>query len=66
MAEYVSWGNQTIEAAGVGAYIAAATAAGDKPRILLGVVVLSCFVLILNRLFWHPLYLYTTTRYRLD
>lgn len=66
VAEYVSWGNQTIEAAGVGAYIAAATAAGDKPRILLGVVVLSCFVLILNRLFWHPLYLYTTTRYRLD
>ncbi|MBY0292892.1 MAG: ABC transporter permease subunit [Alphaproteobacteria bacterium] len=66
VAEYVSWGNQTIEAAGVGAYIAAATAAGDKPRILLGVVVLSCFVLILNRIFWRPLYLYTTTRYRLD
>ena len=39
VAEYVSWGNKTIEANGVGAYIAEATAAGDQPRILLG---LSC------------------------
>lgn len=66
VAEYVTWGNKTLQAEGVGAYIAAATAAGDKPRILLGVIVLSLFVLIINRTFWHPLYLYVTTRYRLD
>lgn len=64
--EYVSWGNKTIEANGVGAYIASATAVGDQPRILLGVVMLSCFVVVLNRMLWHPLYLYVTTRYRLD
>lgn len=66
VAEYVSWGDTTLQAAGVGSYIAAATAAGDKPRILLGVVVLATFVLILNRLFWRRFYVYATTRYRLD
>jgi len=66
VAEYVTWGNKTLEATGVGAYIAEATAAGDRPRILLGVVMLSFYVLVLNRLFWHPLYVFATTRYRLD
>ncbi len=66
VAEYVSWGNNTLVANGVGAYIASSTAAGDYPRILLGVIVLSIYVLILNRLLWHPLYLFVTTRYRLD
>jgi NitT/TauT family transport system permease protein len=66
VAEYVSWGDKTLEAAGIGAYIAANTAKGDHPRILLGVMVLSGFVLILNRILWHPLYLFATTRYRLD
>lgn len=66
VAEYVSWGDKTLEANGIGAYIAAATAAGDQPRVLLGVLILSLYVLILNRLFWHPLYVFVTTRYRLD
>jgi NitT/TauT family transport system permease protein len=66
VAEYVSWGDKTIEATGVGAYIAENTASGDYSRILLGVIVLSGFVLILNRILWHPLYLFATTRYRLD
>lgn len=66
VAEYVSWGNKTIEANGIGAYIAASTAAGDQPRVLLGVIILSLYVLILNRFFWHPLYVFATTHYRLD
>jgi len=66
VAEYVTWGNKTLQATGVGAYIAASTASGDQPRILLGVIVLSLYVLFLNRTFWHPLYVYATTRYRLD
>ncbi|MBX9620880.1 MAG: ABC transporter permease subunit [Alphaproteobacteria bacterium] len=64
--EYVAWGNTTLEAKGIGSYIAAATASGDHIRILLGIIILSAYVLILNRLLWHPLYLYATTRYRLD
>ena len=66
VAEYVSWGDKTLEATGIGAYIAASTATGDHPRILLGVVILSFYVLILNRFFWRPLYHFATTRYRLD
>jgi len=66
VAEYVTWGKNTLVATGIGAYIASATAAGDHPRILLGVVILSFYVLVLNRLLWHPLYLFATTRYRLD
>ena len=66
VAEYVSWGDHTLVAHGVGSYIAAATAAGDKPRILLGVIILALFVLLLNRLFWYRIYAYTTTHYRLD
>lgn len=66
VAEYVTWGNTTLQAKGIGSYIAAATAAGDQPRILMGVLILSLYVLILNRLFWHPLYVFATTRYRLD
>jgi NitT/TauT family transport system permease protein len=66
VAEYVSWGDKTIEANGIGAYIAAATAAGDQPRILLGVLILSLYVLIINRILWRPLYVFATSRYRLD
>lgn len=66
VAEYVTWGNTTLQAKGIGSYIAAATAAGDQPRILIGVLILSFYVLILNRLFWHPLYVFATTRYRLE
>ncbi|MEB3703158.1 ABC transporter permease subunit [Candidatus Bealeia paramacronuclearis] len=66
VAEYVTWGDKTLEANGVGAYIAASTAAGDQTRILLGVVILTCFVLVLNRVLWRRLYLFVTTRYRLD
>jgi len=66
VAEYVTWGDKTLVANGIGAYIASATTAGDHPRILLGVLILCFYVLALNRLFWHPLYLFATTRYRLD
>lgn len=66
VAEYVTWGDTTLQAKGVGSYIAAATAAGDQARVLLGVVVLCLYVVALNRLFWHPLYVFATTRYRLD
>jgi NitT/TauT family transport system permease protein len=55
VAEYVKWGDQKVTAHGIGAYIAQATEAGDYPRIVLGVVIMSLFVILLNRLFWRPL-----------
>ena len=56
VAEYVSWGDTTLVAAGLGSYIAQQTAAGDFPRIALGIGVMCLFVMALNRLVWRRLY----------
>jgi NitT/TauT family transport system permease protein len=56
VSEVASWGAHHLRAAGLGAYIADATAAGDYPRIVLGVAVMSLFVVAVNRLLWRPLY----------
>jgi NitT/TauT family transport system permease protein len=66
VAEYVKWGNDTVTAHGIGAYIAQATAAGDYPRIVLGVAVMSVFVIFFNRLLWRPLARLAERRFRLD
>ena len=56
VAEYVSWGDTTLVAAGLGSYIAQQTAAGDFPRIALGIGVMCLFVMTLNRFVWRRLY----------
>jgi NitT/TauT family transport system permease protein len=66
VAEYVQWGADTVSAHGIGAYIAMATADGDFPRIVLGVAVMSVFVIVFNRLLWRPLYDLAERRLRLD
>jgi len=58
VAEAATWGDTTLYAHGLGAYIAKATAHGDMPRVVLGVAVMSCFVVLFNRLLWRPLYGY--------
>jgi len=54
--EVVSWGREHFQAFGLGAYITQATSDGDYPRVVLGVVVMSLFVVGFNRLLWRPLY----------
>jgi len=66
VAEVASWGDTTLRAHGVGAYIADATVAGDYPRIVLGIAVMSIFVMLFNRLLWRPLYAFAGRRLRLD
>jgi len=66
VAEWVSWGDRHVQAYGLGSYIARATAAGDFPRIVLGVAVMSLFVTAFNRALWRPLYAYAERRLRLD
>ncbi|WP_290986533.1 ABC transporter permease subunit [Hyphomicrobium sp.] len=66
VAEVVSWGNTRIEATGLGAYIAKATEAGDMPRIVLGISVMSLFVIAFNRLLWRRLYTFAEQRLRLE
>jgi NitT/TauT family transport system permease protein len=66
VAEVVSWGNTTLHAQGLGAYIASATAEGDYPKIVLGVAVMSLFVILFNRILWRPMLTYAERRLRLD
>jgi NitT/TauT family transport system permease protein len=65
VSELVSWGNTTLRAYGLGAYISEATEKGDWPRIVLGVGLMSIFVVGVNRLVWKPLFDLAETKYRL-
>jgi NitT/TauT family transport system permease protein len=65
VAEVASWGDTKLQAIGLGAYIARATEAGDFSRIVLGIAVMSLYVVIINRAFWRPLYWYAERKFRL-
>jgi NitT/TauT family transport system permease protein len=58
VSEFVSWGKTQYAAHGLGAYIAQTTAAGDFPKIILGIAVMSFMVVMFNRLLWRPMYAY--------
>ena len=62
VSEVVSWGDTKLEAHGLGAYIAQATTDGNTPRVVLGVAVMSCFVVAFNRLLWRPMYAFASRR----
>lgn len=66
VAEVVTWGSHRLEAHGLGAYIADATAAGHYPQVALGIAVMSLFVLGFNRMVWRPLYAFGERRLRLS
>jgi NitT/TauT family transport system permease protein len=65
VAEVVTWGDTTLKATGLGAYVTAATVAGDWPRIVLGVAVMSAYVVTVNRLVWRRLERLAVARYSL-
>ncbi|WP_175805274.1 ABC transporter permease [Burkholderia ambifaria] len=66
VSEFVQWGDTKVVAHGLGSYIAQTTAAGDFPKIILGIAVMSLFVTLFNRLLWRPMYAYAESRLRLD
>jgi NitT/TauT family transport system permease protein len=65
VAEVASWGDTHLTAKGLGSYIAAATEAGDFPRVVLGIAIMCILVTLFNRLVWRPLYAYGERRLRL-
>jgi NitT/TauT family transport system permease protein len=65
VAEVASWGDQHLQAEGLGAYIAEQTDAGDFHRIVLGIAVMSLYVVVVNRVIWRPLYRYAERKFRL-
>ncbi len=62
VAEVASWGDTKLQARGLGAYIANATSDGQTAKVVLGVAMMSAFVVCFNRLLWRPLYGYATRR----
>jgi NitT/TauT family transport system permease protein len=66
VSEVVQWGDTTLTATGLGAYIAQYTATGDAARITLGIGVLCLYVLAFNRLLWRRLYNLAAERLRMD
>jgi NitT/TauT family transport system permease protein len=66
VAEVASWGQTKLQAAGLGAYIADASEGGDYRRVVLGIGVMSLYVLILNRVVWRPLYALAERRTRFE
>ncbi len=66
VAEYVKSGDHTEIASGIGSYIAIATEKGNFQQIVLGVAVMSVFVILFNRLMWRPLFGLAEKRLRLN
>jgi NitT/TauT family transport system permease protein len=66
VAEYVKWGDDKVAAHGIGAYIAQATEAGNYPKIVLGVAIMSIFVILFNRLLWRPLFAFGERKLRVN
>jgi NitT/TauT family transport system permease protein len=65
VSEVVSYNHDTLQATGLGAYITEATSSGDMARVLVGVIVMSVFVVGFNRLLWRRLYRLAETRFSL-
>jgi NitT/TauT family transport system permease protein len=65
VAEVAVWGHEKLTATGLGSYIAKATDAGDYRRMALGTMMMSLFVVLINRFFWRPLYNRAERRFRL-
>jgi NitT/TauT family transport system permease protein len=66
VAESVSWGQTHLTAQGLGSYIAEMTTKADYPRIVLGIAVMSLYVIFFNRVLWRRLYRYGERHSRLD
>jgi NitT/TauT family transport system permease protein len=66
VAEVVSWGHHRLVATGLGAYITQYTESGGFPQIALGIGIMCCLVVIINRLLWRPLYVFAVNRFLLE
>ncbi|MEI8054992.1 MAG: ABC transporter permease subunit [bacterium] len=65
-AEAINWGTVKLHATGLGAYIQQQSAHGDFPRIISGTIAMCIIVLLINRLFWRPLYNIAVRKFQSD
>jgi len=66
VSELVNWHDKTLQATGIGAYIADVTNKGEWNGIVWGTTVMCVFVVLTNRLLWRKLYSLAESKYRLD
>lgn len=66
VAEVARFGEDRLEAFGLGAYIARATVEGDWPGIVTSIAVMCVLVVLTNRLVWRRLYRYAEEHLRLE
>jgi NitT/TauT family transport system permease protein len=65
VAELVTWHHKTLHAYGLGNYIATASSQGKFASLIAGGVVMSAFVVVVNRLLWRRLYRAAERRFTL-
>ncbi|MDP9073415.1 MAG: ABC transporter permease subunit [Actinomycetota bacterium] len=65
VAEVLDFGKHHLKATGLGAYIADASGRGQIDKVLVGVIVMSFYVVVVNRALWRPLYRLSETKYSL-
>jgi NitT/TauT family transport system permease protein len=65
VAELVSWHHHTLHAYGLGNYIATASIQGKFAILIAGGIVMSAFVVTVNRLFWRRMYGLAESRFTL-
>ena len=63
VAELVAWHHQTLNAYGLGNYISVASNDGKFAVLIAGGIVMSAFVVTVNRLFWRRLYRSAESRF---
>ncbi len=66
VAEAANWGQHPLVAAGRGAYIAGASAAGSLARTVLGIAGMSAIGVTLDRVLWRALYVRAERKYRIS
>lgn len=66
VAEYVEFGGKTYITTGIGATIAHATDTANYPLLLAATLVMVVSVILINQLFWQPLYYLAEERYRME
>jgi NitT/TauT family transport system permease protein len=69
LAEVATWGDKTIRATGLGAYIADVSAQPEgtgTAALICGTGVMALFVVVINNLVWRRLYRYAEKRFHLD
>ncbi|HET9375951.1 MAG TPA: ABC transporter permease subunit [Chthoniobacterales bacterium] len=69
LAEVATWGDKTLKATGLGAFISEVSSQGGGngvPALIVGTAIMALFVVIINKLVWRRLYSYAEHRFHLD